>query len=365
MTTDSMGEALAGCLLGVAVGDATGLCCEGLSRLRQAALFPRLDGLRLFGRQGMVSDDTDHARMTVQALADCGDDIARFTDALSREVRRWILSFPPGVGLATLRAGIKLIAGADARTSGVFSAGNGPAMRAPVIGVAWGEDGEAMCRFVRASTRLTHTDPKAEWGAQAVALAAALSCGTPGEVRPADYQAAIAKLLPREAAELLALMGRAVLSAAAGASTAEFCAANGMGRGIGGYIYHTVPAVIQTWLRHQTDIRSGVLEIVRCGGDTDTTAAILGGIIGARVGPAGIPADWLARIFDPAYPPSTLVALAHGLAEALCYGTRGRLPRSNALTVFGRNSLLLAVVLAHGVRRLAPPYAGRHPLESH
>ena len=31
------------------------------------------------------------------------------------------------------------------------------------------------------------------------------------------------------------------------------------------------------------------------GGDVDTTCAIVGGIVGARVGIEGIPSDWLAR----------------------------------------------------------------------
>ena len=45
-----------------------------------------------------------------------------------------------------------------------------------------------------------------------------------------------------------------------------------------GYVCHMVPIVLQTWLRHKEDFRGGVTEIIRCGGDTDTTAAILGAI---------------------------------------------------------------------------------------
>jgi hypothetical protein len=41
------------------------------------------------------------------------------------------------------------------------------------------------------------------------------------------------------------------------------------------------------------DFKNAILEIIGCGGDTDTTAAILGGIVGTAVGPAGIPDIWM------------------------------------------------------------------------
>ena len=38
------------------------------------------------------------------------------------------------------------------------------------------------------------------------------------------------------------------------------------------------------------------METVACGGDTDTTAAIVGGIVGSGVGKAGIPPQWISGI---------------------------------------------------------------------
>lgn len=51
----------------------------------------------------------------------------------------------------------------------------------------------------------------------------------------------------------------------------------------------TMPFVIGTFLRHMDDFQAGVLEAVNAGGDTDTNAAIVGSLIGARVGTDGIP----------------------------------------------------------------------------
>jgi len=43
-----------------------------------------------------------------------------------------------------------------------------------------------------------------------------------------------------------------------------------------------------------TDFRDGIIKAVSVGGDTDTYAAIAGGILGARFGTQGIPAEWQA-----------------------------------------------------------------------
>jgi ADP-ribosyl-[dinitrogen reductase] hydrolase len=120
-------------------------------------------------------------------------------------------------------------------------------------------------------------------------------------------------------------------------------------------VLHTVPCVIQTWLRHQDDFGSGVQEIILAGGDTDTTAAILGGIIGARVGKAGIPLPWLAGIIE--WPRS--VAWMEQLGAALARSLHGEAVRVPSYPVAGiplRNLVFLLIVLAHGLRRLGPPY---------
>jgi ADP-ribosylglycohydrolase len=356
MMASDIQVALDGCLMGGAVGDAVGLCCEGLTRHRQERLFPVLDGPMLIGRYGMVSDDTDHARMTGEALIEAGNDADLFARALARRFRAWLLSAPAGVGFATLRAGMKLLFGCSPSTSGVFSAGNGPAMRAPILGVAFGDDFARMREFVRASTWLTHTDPKAEWGALSVALAASMAAHRSEIISPSAYMGALVSLLPPDAGELLTLVGAAARSAEACEPSRLFADRLGLGHGIGGYIYDTVPVVLQTWLRRQSDYRPAVLEIVRCGGDTDTTAAILGGIIGARVGRRGVPADWIGRIYDPAFPLKRFEALAQTMAEVRRTGVPGRTPRLPLGRVAARNALFAAVVISHGFRRLLPPY---------
>ena len=41
-------------------------------------------------------------------------------------------------------------------------------------------------------------------------------------------------------------------------------------------------------------LEAAIVNTIRCGGDIDTNAAIVGGIVALAVGRDGIPADWLA-----------------------------------------------------------------------
>lgn len=131
-TRSSRADAIAGCLLGKAVGDALGLPCEGLTPQRQRRLFPNLDGYRLLpGGRGLVSDDTEHTCLIAQSLIVSAGEAALFEKRFARELRLWLLLLPAGVGLATLRATLRLLVGVPPARSGVFSAGNGPAYAPP------------------------------------------------------------------------------------------------------------------------------------------------------------------------------------------------------------------------------------------
>jgi len=162
-------RALVGCLLGTAVGDALGLACEGLSPRRRKKLFPDPPRYHLlpFGR-GMCSDDTEHTVMLAQSVyesAEYAEDEAQARAVMSAfawRLRLWLLGLPAGIGLATLRAIVKLWLFIPPRWSGVHSAGNGPSMRCAILGIAYAGQPARMRAMVRAATRITHTDSKAE-----------------------------------------------------------------------------------------------------------------------------------------------------------------------------------------------------------
>jgi ADP-ribosylglycohydrolase len=228
-------------------------------------------------------------------------------------------------------------------------------MRTAIIGVAYGHDLVKMQELVRASTRITHTDPKAEYGALAMALAAHMAA-TQSTVDPQEYLESLRELLGHDATEFMGLVDKAVESIKSAETTEAFCESLGLGKGVSGYVYHTVPVVIHAWLNHQSDYRKAVLEIIRCGGDTDTTAAILGGIIGASVGKSGIPKEWIDGVMEWPRSVRWMETLAEKLSEADCDGLPVRTPEVTFPAVLARNLFFLIVVLLHGFRRLLPPY---------
>ncbi len=356
MNKVSKRESTTGCILGTAVGDALGLPYEGVSPQRAPRLLGPPDRYRFLLGRGMISDDTEHTCMVAQSLTDARGDVGVFTKRFASRLRWWILALPAGVGKATARSGIKLWLGAKPQNAGVFSAGNGPAMRAAIFGAAI-DDVKLMLEMVRASSRLTHSDPKAEYGAIAVALAAKHSRDHQ-TVDANSWLDHVVDAVGDDGVELTDLLCKAVQSTRAGESTSDFAQALGLAKGVTGYTYHTVPVAIHAWLSHPKDFRAAVTTIIRCGGDADTTAAIVGGIVGTGVGGEGVPEEWIDGLWE--WPRS--VAWMRSLGESLSDSIDGnpitvaKAPSINPVSVLLRNLLFLLVVLFHGFRRLAPPY---------
>lgn len=342
--------AIEGCLLGTAAGDALGLAGEGLSRRRLARLFPDLSRPHFLGRRGMVSDDTEHACFVAQALIQSAGEPEVFTRALAWRLRFWLLGGPAGIGWATLRAIVKLWFGVPPDKSGVWSAGNGPEMRSALLGVCYGADEVRLRELVRASSRLTHTDPRAEAGALAVAVAAHhASRGLPD-----TYLSSMERLL--EPGDLRMLLQNAVASVEAGDTTDAFAASIGAGQRVTGYVNQTVPVAVHAWLSFPSDYKSAVLAVIRCGGDTDTTAAITGAIVGAAVGTSGIPVEWLLALAEWPRTVNWMQRLAGQVAEVQATEMPQTPLGLPIVPLLARNLLFTGVVLAHGFRRLLPPY---------
>ena len=107
------------------------------------------------------------------------------------------------------------------------------------------------------------------------------------------------------------------------------------------------------WLRHRGDFQASITQAVACGGDTDTLAAIVGGIAGAET--ATFPAAWLTQLHDC---PWTLAYLRR-LGDSLTLTRHPNVASPPPLAWWWlplRNLIFLAVVLVHGFRRLLPPF---------
>jgi ADP-ribosylglycohydrolase len=304
----------------------------------------------------MISDDTEHTVFVADSLLEASDDPDRFQRRLAGRLRRWLLFLPAGVGFATLRACLKLWTGFPPSKSGVFSAGNGPAMRVSPVGARFYDSAEQRIAFTKAAARITHTDPKAAAGALAVAeIIAWVLRETPTE--PPAVNRLVSLLTAGETDdEWAAIVDTLARSLAAGEETAVFAGALGLTGGIGGYVYHTVPTAVHAWHRGFGDFESTLSTVIGLGGDTDTTGAIAGAMAGAVLGEAGIVREWIEGIRDFPRGPAHLRRLANRLYKAATTDENpGPLPAAWPLIPL-RNSMFLTIVLGHGFRRLFPPY---------
>jgi ADP-ribosyl-[dinitrogen reductase] hydrolase len=236
----------------------------------------------------------------------------------------------------------------------VKSAGAGPAMRSAIIGAFFVNEPEKRREFVMASSRLTHRGWQAETAALAVAEAAAVTVRSAGLPDPTEVLSIMRGLSPEKEWQTRILDIESCLKAER--PVEDFVRNLGLNDGVTGYSLHVVPVALYTWLRHPCDFRLALTTAIECGGDTDTVGAILGALCGATTGTKAIPAEWIKGIWEWPRSCRFIERLAERLADqgnsSACLGP----VRYFWPGVIPRNLLFLALVLAHGFRRLAPPY---------
>jgi len=335
-------------IIGTAVGDSIGLPAEGMSKNSIERRWPQAWKHCLFFGKGMISDDTEHTVFVAQCLIQNPNNPIAFQKALAWKLRFWLLGIPAGIGFATLRSILKLWIGFPPDRSGVFSAGNGPAMRSAIIGAFFSTEPVKIREFVRVSTRLTHTDPKAETAAVAVALTAAWAC-THSDRPDKSLMTVWRDISPtdKDWTTPLDAIHRAIEIQS---TVAEFAASVGLTKGVSGYAYHTVPVALYAWLHHHGDFQKTVEAVIRCGGDTDTVGAITGAL--AAIG-APVPEDWQQEVSDLPISLSFLQRLGKQADQASQNGSEKPVDFNWLLLPF-RNLLFFGIVLLHGFRRLLP-----------
>ncbi len=348
-------DRIRGILLGTAVGDSLGLPAEGMKPQRIKALNWNHWHQRLIFRQGMWSDDTEHTWFVAQSLIKHAGNSEAFQQSMAWKLVLWLLGVPAGIGFGTLRAILKLAIGFPPEHSGVNSAGNGPAMRSAIIGGRFHDDPEKLREFVRASTIITHRDPRALIGALAVAVAVAETVKLSRE-EPPDPKILMIKFraLPEsEDKEWEEMLNWIKSSMASEVSVAEFAAGIGLGNGVTGYVYHTVPVALFAWLRHYGNFRDTVTSVLNLGGDTDTTGAIAGALAGASCGASRIPRDWITHIREMPRDCWRLRQIANAITGQI-QGNPAKCVKYFYPLIVIRNLIFVIIVLIHGFFRILP-----------
>ncbi|WP_233608038.1 ADP-ribosylglycohydrolase family protein [Nocardia stercoris] len=197
--------------------------------------------------------------------------------------------------LHEIRDGRPWAEAAGAAFDGRGSWGNGAAMRVAPLGAYFAADLDRAAAQAALSAEVTHSHPEAIVGAMAVATAAGFAARTreTGCTATEFFDAVDPYLVDGRTATGIRRARRLV-----GRSVEE--AAYELGNGARVTAHDTVPFTLWAAATHLTDYPAAVTACVRAGGDVDTTAAIVGGIVAAHTGSgrrgavAGIPPEWLA-----------------------------------------------------------------------
>ncbi|MFJ8043547.1 ADP-ribosylglycohydrolase family protein [Kitasatospora sp. NPDC096147] len=315
--TISPSDRVRGSLLGGALGDALGWPVEfrRLERIRDDYGPLGVTGLRAADRPGDragdITDDTQMTLFTVEGLL-AGGTLAD----LHRSYRHWLLTqhrqgpgpapaspllahaflyarrAPGNACLSGLEEHPDLVPPVPSGLTGPVnghSKGCGTVMRSAPFGLLGLGPEQSFERAAQAA-QLTHGHPTGQLAAGA--FAALIDLVLADRSLP-EALAVTVELLERHpnATETVEALDRAVRIAAEGPPSAEAVERVGLG-----WIAEECLAIAVYCALATDDPRSALLLAVNHSGDSDSTGAVCGNLVGALYGAAALPADWLAVV---------------------------------------------------------------------
>jgi poly(ADP-ribose) glycohydrolase ARH3 len=288
-----------GCLLGLALGDAMGAPFEG--GVLERALWRVIGttrGLRRWTDDTQMSLDTAESLMA-QGGADADDLAKRYAQSY-----RWSRGYGPAAAkvLGRIRGGMHWsVANTIVHADGSF--GNGAAMRAPIVGIAFADNQRQRAEATIAQARVTHAHPLGVEGAMLIADATA-------RVAQGDsVERVLAEALSCcQQPQFVSRLKLAEEWIGHGHAPSSKHVAQQLGRGIAAH--ESCVTAVYLLARFRDQSFHGLIEFVsRMGGDADTIAAMAGALWGAARGVEALPEQELARLEDRA----RIAALADAL----------------------------------------------------
>jgi ADP-ribosylglycohydrolase len=305
-------ERFAGCLIGQCLGDALGFPVEKESAatcgqyIEECVKAGKLvANARGPFAAGQYTDDSQLARELAISLVACrGFDPS---DYAGRLARLFVEGHVVWGGRVVGEAARRIAAGVPWQQAGspAPNASNGSAMRAAPVGLFFAQDVEALRAAAAQQSRITHQDVRSAAGAVAVAGATALAL-TESRIDPEAISGKLAEWT-REHDPLLAEALREMPQWLGLAPAEVFVRVCRVGtrparydrwEGITPFVTHSVLWSLYAFLMYPESYLEAVCLALAAGGDVDTTAAMTGALVGARVGLGGIPAAMAMLVHD-------------------------------------------------------------------
>ena len=276
---------------GLGIGDALG---EMLSYRAETAA-QRLAEDNLPASPWFHTDDTEMA-ISIGSVLKCHGHVHQ--DALAKRFARRFERDPDrGYGKMTRIQMREIMAGAKWRDTaanafgGQGSMGNGGAMRVAPLGAYFADDLERCATEARASSLVTHTHPEGVAGTVAVAVAASLAWqlkDTADTERPQIFFEEVLRLTPESKVWRTILLASQIPCEIPTPDVAK-----ALGNGSLVTAPDTVPFCIWMAAHRSANFVEALAQTIQAGGDCDTNAAIVGGIVALSAGQESIPAEWL------------------------------------------------------------------------
>lgn len=185
-----------------------------------------------------------------------------------------------------LALGIPWRQAATSLFDGEGSYGNGGAMRSAPIGGFFFDDYQRAAAEARKSAEVTHSNVNGIEGAVAIAVATAAAVS---QRAPDLMSTALGFLQASETRDNVDAAARVPVDASVPVAVRQ------LGNGANVSAQDTVGFSLWCAQRHLDDFEEAMWTTVSGLGDRDTTCAIVGGILGARLGADAIPAVWRTR----------------------------------------------------------------------
>ncbi|MBW3623138.1 MAG: ADP-ribosylglycohydrolase family protein [Armatimonadetes bacterium] len=280
-------ESLEGLSLGDAFGERFNFDLQQIARMFRTRELPE--------GPWKYTDDTEMALSVVKVLFECGGiDQDRLAESFAErfDPRR---AYGEAACHLLARVRFKHPWRTEARQlfNGAGSCGNGAAMRVAPLGAYFADDLDAVAEQAALSAEVTHAHPEGIAGAVAVAVAAAWAIRLRGAdplPRGADFLDLLLPHLPDSFVRRKVEEARSIPR-----EKHVIQAIRALGNGTAVTAQDTVPFVLWCAAQHLDHFEDAMWLTASGFGDVDTNCAMVGGIVAAHVGAAGLPPEWLER----------------------------------------------------------------------
>ena len=303
-----MDDKIKGCIFGLAIGDAVGLRYENV---KPKDINENNIGKVCFG--GSISDDTEHMLLISKSILKTSN-IKDFEKDFKCELKKWMFSFPVNIGKTTL---ISIMRSFFKSGYGIKGTGNGSVMRIAPVGLIFYNDNKKLIEYATSSCKITHNSEESVVNSIAISTLIAYILKNNINEKNKPSLENLRNLLDSIShsifwKETIDELEKAILDDIEPIALVEKWT---KGKGAVGYTKYSTLLSIFCWFKYYGDYEKTIKEIIKCGGDTDTNAAIVGSITGATIGFSNIPEHLVNKIGDLIIRKSTLDNLSQSISE--------------------------------------------------